>query len=646
MSITVVDSGNTKQVRIGGLTRFEDYTGISTDGGRLYTVGANCMFTPRRDSMARVLQNSIYDFGRVNLAAALGLSFEDLVDNREISGHRPKNSDYNEQADGFHYASLLSDWASLLTPSHPSHARRRFARDHNVSHLNIKGRLIADLDEEWDYVRHPAFFHEDGRIYQGWNRTDTGVAGLDTWFTDKVSLSDPYLFGSYGFGPQVSFGAKMRAWTRDLVSQNPSFSVRIADQYGWQESHYEIVSVRMKSDFFSVLYTFKQLDRDVTLGKWGSAFWLIYHTQNLIETVPVRPEAPGDYWLSRLNVDRRITYQFTGGATWDGSSLHDFEERDPVTVLGPVVRPVVLAFSEGTKAQSPVEIHSDLLKDLDWFKGRVDVELSRRNLQPASFYSSADALTDHISTLKNNYIEVLSELPDVVGLLPDIKALCSVLIHARKGDLRTIRAIGDLYAAHLLKYNFGIRPTVEVVRELNRSTPAILKAFDRFIHPRTVKLQGKFNFDFPVGTFDTSAPTRMSVHSTLGVRYSDPAFSNWLGLTALGLAPGLSNIWEALPNSFIVDWHVNMSGRLAAIDNQLLFAMVAVDWSEHSYEVTLPLEGSHSVSGFLSDDARLVYYIRHLSRRVPSLRESKFDFQKAGTFRSISNALSLIWLKG
>lgn len=133
---------------------------------------------------------------------------------------------------------------------------------------------------------------------------------------------------------------------------------------------------------------------------------------------------------------------------------------------------------------------------LDTFVDRVQRDI--KNLLPATFYSSADAIDKHTSVLESNNLENLTQLGGLAELIPDIGKFVSALTKGKNGDLLGAGAtIFDLWSENRLREDFGFNPAVADVRELSDKYSDLVRALtvQDIWGQRT--LYGKFNFDLP-----------------------------------------------------------------------------------------------------------------------------------------------------
>jgi hypothetical protein len=268
------------------------------------------------------------------------------------------------------------------------------------------------------------------------------------------------------------------------------------------------------------------------------------------------------------------------------------------------------------------------------------------DIRPSAFYSTANAMESHLLSLKNNYLESLTERGELVHLAPDLPLLIRALVLWRKDPVASATAFGDFVSDFVLRHGFSWRPNADAVAELTRVGPNLADSLERFSNSRTITVAGKFHFDFPWHPY-WGGDMHLEVRSTARIEYADSTFARTiLKLDSVGLLPDLHRVWEVLPYSFAVDWVTSVGRRLHDIDSQVkLFSLMQLHWVEHTYRITTPVPPHISATGidFTDGDLELVYFRRELSRRIPPLRDSKYDFREPAGIANVGVLASLLW---
>lgn len=271
-------------------------------------------------------------------------------------------------------------------------------------------------------------------------------------------------------------------------------------------------------------------------------------------------------------------------------------------------------------------------------------------IRPSSFYSASAALEEFVGVIKANHVENLSQLSGLLKLLPDLAPLARIAAKAVKGDPSAIKDLIDVITDAILAFRFAVAPTGGDAAELARAD--IQKELDKLLRPQTTTIYGKFEWEFPDEhnfTADFDGQLVLETRSKVRVHLDmSTLLVNLLTANSVGLLPTLSRVWESLPFTFVVDWFTNMDDRLAAVDNQLLWAVIRTDWCLHSYSVIyypspaeLALYGLKTVEG--DDRFGIKMYLREFTRCTPVLRDSKYDFLSPTNGPDPVTVGSLVW---
>lgn len=256
------------------------------------------------------------------------------------------------------------------------------------------------------------------------------------------------------------------------------------------------------------------------------------------------------------------------------------------------------------------------------------------DLIPSSFLSSSDALNKHLEALTANHVQTLSQLDGVLGLLPDIAELPSLVNKIAKGDLSAIRDLIDYITDAILRYRFAQKPNARNLEEILGTD--INGFLDRLARSTSSTIYGKFVWTFPdeqnfMGDGKLVLETRSKVRITAD---ASTLVESCLLANAVGLLPTLSRVWETLPFTFVVDWFIAMNKRLKLIDTQLAYMAFRTDWCLHSYKVVyypsqLALEAYHLESFNTEKPFGISVYRRQKSVYMPRLTNSRYDFVTA-----------------
>jgi hypothetical protein len=268
----------------------------------------------------------------------------------------------------------------------------------------------------------------------------------------------------------------------------------------------------------------------------------------------------------------------------------------------------------------------------------------RRVLRPLSFYGFSNAIDNFVDGVDNNYIESLSELAEVSALLKNPDAIYRVVPALLKRDYGGAAiAIADTYTALELQYEFGVLPTVDDIETLlSEIVPTFEAMMDRFKKEYNGPIRGSHSVRSD--TLDLDIVVR-SMHE---LRYTPSSLLiGLLGSAAVGIQPSLSNIWAAMPLSFVADWFVRLSDRFHAVDNQATALALKIYGSLVSYDVRrsfsaedLDLPDNCLVDGELYFKC----YLRETFPGQPSLNTSPIDPFPPGPGPSAAIGGSLLWV--
>jgi len=277
------------------------------------------------------------------------------------------------------------------------------------------------------------------------------------------------------------------------------------------------------------------------------------------------------------------------------------------------------------------------------------IAFEMHDIYPSAALSTGTAVQGFFDILSNNYLETITELAELGALLPDIATLLNCVKSLRTGNLLKAGSLFFDFLTDLkLIVSFGLAPDVRAASDLVDKLSPLLERLKRLVFDART-LYGKLSYTFPVGTFGVEYSTLVTC-SKLRIAATDSLVMSFLlGSRATGLYPGLGNLWDLVPFSFIIDWFLRIGQRLSAIDNQVLCSALVFDYLVHSFTIQVFLDEdllTEESCGRLDEvDSwpRVRYYERRLSAVIPTLRESKFDFLGGDVDLDFSVVGSLAW---
>ena len=242
--------------------------------------------------------------------------------------------------------------------------------------------------------------------------------------------------------------------------------------------------------------------------------------------------------------------------------------------------------------------------------------LSRRILQdsrtmlPYAYVSSTQAMDDMDRVLESNYLEFMSDIRDLQSLNAFDHFFEFLLKLVKKKGIGVIFHTIDFLASSVLLYEFGLRPTITDVREVARRWDEILRSF-RAKHGEST-IYSKVTRTLPIGSAEATVVLRSKIRLKIAPEHM---LSSLRVLRATGLTPSLSNLWDLLPFSFVLDWFVNIGALLNTAGNgaHLLFAEIPRYVHSYTLYINRVSECYPSFTGTLSSKV----YIREISIYFP-----------------------------
>lgn len=201
-----------------------------------------------------------------------------------------------------------------------------------------------------------------------------------------------------------------------------------------------------------------------------------------------------------------------------------------------------------------------------------------------------------------NSLELVKELREISSTLRGLYNLSKGKIDAKK------------MASVYLSYKYGVRLTAKDLISLRSDFSRQISLQDRAVR-RVRAMERIFT---PSALDPTHLKESVYVHK---VTYS-PNSSDWRGFVQswfdTGLFPSLTNAWDLIPLSFVMDWFANIESHLDAIDANTYWSLLSVLGVTYSTKHTIPdvLQRNSSAAGSLSGHTSLVSYTRHVSRTL------------------------------
>lgn len=282
---------------------------------------------------------------------------------------------------------------------------------------------------------------------------------------------------------------------------------------------------------------------------------------------------------------------------------------------------------------SPSVPYSIPRKELSWKLGQFSrlVNSHWGDIIPSVEISTRQAMSQLEGNPLNN-VENLLELKGIIDTLPDIRRALGVVSDVIRKDLsvETLKSIMDILTSENLRYNFGLRPTVDfLLRELPRLLRLNLNP-DQI----TSAYRGEFFYEFPAGEFGRT-------HSSLSVRSKVVMVAPTSGVASAilwgrstGLLPSPSKLWAVQPFSFVVDWFFQIEKRMDLVETALASLVYDMVSYVHTIRVDSPLDEAELLQLALKKSTidpshsppAFRIFRREVSRHYPFLQSGKYDF--------------------
>jgi len=256
------------------------------------------------------------------------------------------------------------------------------------------------------------------------------------------------------------------------------------------------------------------------------------------------------------------------------------------------------------------------------FHQRIEDRMSQ--IRPACYNSTISALDSLADVISLSLVEDLRHLQELSDLVPDFRALASLPNLPLSEIQEGARIVGGEY----LRTIFGIIPTVRLMGAL----PLLYRVMGTLanLEHRGLNLYGSFHHTFE-GEFGVKGKTQLTVRTKVSLNtIPGPELTVLLNLHQLGIVPTPTVLWKNVPFSFVVDWFLNISGRLHAIESLSLLAACNISHFTHTYSFTAPIEkewldetGTEAES---FNGVSVKYFVRELSLVLPSPSITGYDF--------------------
>lgn len=655
-----------------------DFTGC----GLAYWFGRNCY-----DPIMGFLQSSIFDMSVKSLNLVAGGGYSPPVDSiehvAEYVGYEPIQHPYDPFLDLQRHASWNE--AVGMTPRALLRRTREVStgKEHGVEHHTLYGRGVQRFDsgltnpivgsepEASPFLGCEAYRFTSDSSYTKIG-ADEGLPYIDGLSVDTTRVHDTYAV--------VSAIAERLGEEPDGEWRRYYLSHYTPNYYTWHMVRGVVDNVVITRHDSGVLEFYV----DKTLTMWQAntyiytpetdtrCAWLNVRTSVKLQHLyspgvalgyDVEPFEPWCMFPSIEITDDVASWGTSDPGNWDWDAYLGSWEYS--SSLAPDVRLKALGFYG---AAQPLD-EADILDEfgvLDDFRLRpaggtyisrhalanwaFQVSTDLNNIRPSAFHSSSDAVAQFLDILQNEHWETLSELGELASLIPNWDSFGQLAgAIARHDIVGAGLSLVDVITDADLLYSFGLRPTfgslLEFSQEFDRLTDRLRSAG---LLGRQV-LHGKFTYPMvdPYGYGDAYLVTR----SRVDLRFdSSSLLTLVVGGSALGLGRALTGVWDMIPFSFVVDWFLNIGGRIENIDNSARMLMIRPSVLTHSYSVYQDLSDEILLTSWFEHDPSypaekpgFKSYYREVSAFFPALRSSKYDFDAPSGDLPVHLMGSLAW---
>lgn len=596
-------------------------------------------------------QNNTFVTGLVSddleVASLVGANFrteDELASRRALRTQRPQNVKFDAELDTRLYGSIISANGFRTTPDDV----RAHLRERPMHHTRYEGSIapygFVDRFQYSEYFK--TYLRLSGSQCNGFEAVGYTDQGFKSW--------EPRVVGN-DYLPDIGADAfQYSYWATDYANSHDGYPI-LSNGGLYTRRWLNIVNKSFKGHNeynFDISYDYK-------ISVTAVPTWWVTYRVHLVFSV---------FWVSRYGSNSAFQPNRIDPQTFQwrdhGIAVTELEASSFIQNRAPILK-----WELDPDVDNNVGLYTDILQvagsgfqeDCRFYlsMGGTDtsklwrhvtemVSLRQSEITPASFLASSDALKKHIEVIQANHLENLSQLPAILELLPDISGLLGLVSKALRGDAAAIKDLIDYVTDAVLRFRFAQQPTAKDVSELLETD--LSRAIDALVQTRAYTIQGRYQYVFTdAENFFGDGKLVLDARSKIRVSFDmSSALASYLTANSVGLLPTLSRVWNLLPFSFVVDWFTNMSKRLEAVDNQLLWLALRTHWCLHSYAVTYypspEVLASYNLVSFSDKEPfGIRVYWRDFSLQTPLLRESKFDFLRSTRGPDPVTVGSLIW---
>jgi hypothetical protein len=269
------------------------------------------------------------------------------------------------------------------------------------------------------------------------------------------------------------------------------------------------------------------------------------------------------------------------------------------------------------------------------------------DLVPSCSFSTVDAFNNALGGSGTDIFQTMYKMPSIGSQLPKLKEAIELLGHLVHRDLglSTLREILDLSTSTILSANFVWRPYMTFVQDF---VPEMIDVFNRIrdSSSRTVVV-GRGSFSFQIhnefGRKDVTLLTRTKLVMDMS---SSGLMAAIAGVNSLGVLPSVSNIWDTLPFTFVVNWFTGVTQSMRRAES-LVELMTIPAYFVHSFTLTSPLTDVEldilAASSSSPAATSLKLYFRDISLYCPVPTDSRLGFGVPSKMPQLGTLGSLLY---
>jgi hypothetical protein len=219
-------------------------------------------------------------------------------------------------------------------------------------------------------------------------------------------------------------------------------------------------------------------------------------------------------------------------------------------------------------------------------------------------------------------------MDDILSIIPSSRPIREFLKYVPQGKILSgALSLVDFAAKALLIYSFALKPYEKEIREFSSTFDKIYRKLLEKMREDVV-LRGTFFYDFgddgPLAGY--TIKTRSKVVSTF---FDESPIISMMPLSATGLDPSASNLWDLVPFSFVLDWFFQFGSRLESFEQAAHMMISDIRHLVHSF--TLEDKDPADYGNFDLSGARYDFYYRDVSRVFPTVRNHYYDWYDKGS---------------